>query len=93
MGSLTTTTDTIVPMAYWIEAECGLSILAICLPALFQLSKRVWRSGFVSLLSSKDFSRIGYTHEMESGRSRNATSKRQFSQSSSEQIITPRSEV
>ena len=43
---------------YWVTAECGLSILAICLPALFQLSKRVYRFGPRSLFSSRDFSSI-----------------------------------
>jgi hypothetical protein len=90
MGLLTITTDGIVPMTYWSEAECGLSILAINLPAIFQLSKRVWRSGFVSLLSSKDFSRIDY--EMGIGRSGNEPLKRRFSQTSNERIITPGSE-
>ncbi|KUJ17703.1 uncharacterized protein LY89DRAFT_781852 [Mollisia scopiformis] len=82
---------TIIPMAYWIEAECGLSILAICLPAIFQLAKRVYRSGLVSLLSSKDFSALEY--EMNSGKSRHTDSKRQFSQTSHERIMTPTSDV
>jgi len=63
----------IVSMAYWIEAEVGLSILAICLPAIFQLGKRAATSGFHSLLSSKDFSRIDYEMKGKSAASKNTT--------------------
>ncbi|MCJ1241023.1 hypothetical protein MMC14_009027, partial [Varicellaria rhodocarpa] len=43
----------IVPYLYWDLAEISLSIMAVCLPAIFQLTRQTKRNGVRSLFRSK----------------------------------------
>ena len=43
----------VVPLIYWYIAEVGLSIVAICLPAIFQLGRRGHRQGLHSLFHTE----------------------------------------
>ncbi|KAI4150857.1 MAG: hypothetical protein LQ340_003856, partial [Diploschistes diacapsis] len=43
----------LIPYLYWTTAEVGLSILAVCLPAMFQLTRRSRQQGIRSLFRSK----------------------------------------
>ena len=51
-------TDYLTPYLYWDIAEVGFSILAICLPAIFQLTQQGKRLGLRSLLRFKKISML-----------------------------------
>ena len=46
-------TDAVIPHLYWTGAEAALSILAVCLPAIFQLSRRGHQLGPRALFRSR----------------------------------------
>jgi hypothetical protein len=52
--------DALVPGLYWVVAECGLTILAVCLPSIFVLFRRGYQYGPRALLTSREF----YNYDM-----------------------------
>lgn len=61
--------ETSTPIMFWVIAEACLSIVAICLPAIFQLFNRGVNFGFGSLFASRDFT------DLSSGNNSGAKSK------------------
>lgn len=47
-------TYTVVPVAYWWIAEYGLSVVTVCMPAVFHLVARGRESGFRALFNNRD---------------------------------------
>lgn len=54
MSKFLTSADEIVPLCFWVVAEAGTLIIAICIPAIHQLGKRGWQHGLRSLFNSKN---------------------------------------